>query len=196
MSQTQINKNIIPITNDEITKAFNQLLIEYENQGSKIATKNEVVEKQKNRELLSKTVDYTVDNIVNDMASLQLSFGSVIGDLAANLSIESAKLLELKKAIAFEQEHLQHLNKVRLVSDALHILNQKQEEQIKMLKAKTTREKNELEQEIIKVKRKWQKEQQERAVIMEEKKEQKILERAKEEAMKKINACSKESYRI
>lgn len=78
--------------------------------------------------LLSRTVDYTVDNIVNGMASLQLGFGSVISELAENLTTELAKLAELKKEIAVEQEQLQHHNKIRLVADALHILNQEQEE--------------------------------------------------------------------
>lgn len=182
MSQAQENKIIKSISKDEITKTFNQLLIEYENKGLSIATKEEMLAKQKDQKLLSKTADYTVDKIVNGMASLQLSFGSVIGELAENLTDESAKLTELKKAIAVEQEHLQHLKKVRLIADALHILNQEQEEQIKTLRTKTTREKIELEQEVQKARKAWQQDQQELAIVMKEKEEEMMLERVKEEA--------------
>lgn len=182
MSQAQENKTIKSISKDEITRTFNQLLIEYENKGLKIATKEEMVAKQEDQKLLSKTADYTVGNIVNGMAALQLSFGSVIGKLAENLTDESTKLTELKKAIAVEQEHLQHLKKVRLIADALHILNQEQEEQIKILKTNTTREKIELEQEIQKVRQAWQQEQQELAIVMAEKEERMMQDRVKEEA--------------
>ena len=64
------------------------------------------------------------------MASLQLSFGSVMNELADNLTAESYKQNELKKAIAVEKEHLLQLNQVRLVADALHILNQEHQDKI------------------------------------------------------------------
>lgn len=63
---------------DKIMSAFNKLLVDYRQRESRVATREEEAEKAKNQELLAKAVDYTVDNIVNSMASLQLDFGNII----------------------------------------------------------------------------------------------------------------------
>ena len=155
MSQTNVKDS-----KDTIATAFNQLLHQYQQTESRIATKEEEVEKNKNKQLLSKTIDYTVDNIINGMASLQLSFGGVVSELAENLAAESNKLEELKKAIAVEQEHLEQLNKVRLVADALHIFSREHQEKVATLKAKTEQEKEAIAKEIERVRKEWLKEQQ------------------------------------
>ena len=100
MNQPQVKDN-----KDAIVTAFGQLLTNYQTNESKIATKEEEAEKTKNQQLLNKTLDYTVDNIINGMASLQLSFGSAVNDLADNLTVESNKLEELQKAISVEKEY-------------------------------------------------------------------------------------------
>jgi hypothetical protein len=92
---TQDSKN-------QILTAFNRLLHEYQQQESKVATKEEEAEKVKDRELLIKTTDYTVDNIINGMAALQLNFGGIINELTTELTTESDKLEELKKSIEVE----------------------------------------------------------------------------------------------
>ncbi len=167
---------------DAICTAFNQLLNQYQKSESKIATKEEEAEKNKNQQLLSKTLDYTVDNIVNGMASLQLSFGSVVNELADNLTVESNKLDELQKAIAVEQEHLEQLNKVRLVADALHILNQEHQEKITSLQARTTVEKEAIEKEIAQNRKHWKKEQKEFEIRVQEVQEVLVREREDEQA--------------
>lgn len=144
---------------DTIAIAFNQLLHQYQQNDSKIATKEEEAEKKKNQQLLSKTRDYTVDRIVNGMAALQLSFSGIVAELADNLTTESNKLDELKKAIAVEQNHLQELNKVRLVADALHILNQEHQEKIVSLRTQTAREKETIAKEIAQTRKEWKQEQ-------------------------------------
>ena len=151
-----------------IAIAFKQLLDRYQQSESRIATKEEEAEKNRNQQLLNKTVDYTVDNIVNGMASLQLNFGSQIDRLAQNLTTESNKLEELKKAIAVEQERLQQLNQVRIVVDALHILEQKHREEMASLQAETRQEKETIEKEILQTKKEWTKEQQQFEIRVKE----------------------------
>jgi hypothetical protein len=56
---------------------------------SKVSTKGEEAEKEKNQELIKVASTYTVDSIVNGMASLQLNFGSIINDVSARLTTES-----------------------------------------------------------------------------------------------------------
>ena len=144
-----------------IAKAFTSLLEQYQQGKSKIATKEEEAQKKQNQELLAKTSDYTVDQIVNNTASLQLSFGNVVNDLANKLTTESNKEDELEKAIVVEQEHLQQLDRLRLVADALYILHQQQQEKKVALATSTAKEKEVIEQEIAKTRQEWAKEQAE-----------------------------------
>lgn len=155
--------NLIETNNsrEAIAIAFSQLLEQYQKNQSQIATKEEEAEKAQNLVLLAKTKDYTVDNIVNGMASLQLSFGNVIGELAKELGGESHKLGELKKAIAVEREYLERLKQVRLVADALYILNQEHQGKKSDLKANTAQVKETIEAEIVQTKQKWEIEERE-----------------------------------
>jgi len=52
---------------EQILKAFRQLLAEQKQIESKVATKEEEAEKEKNKELLEVASTYTVDSIVNGM---------------------------------------------------------------------------------------------------------------------------------
>ncbi|MEM8829052.1 MAG: hypothetical protein AAGE96_06815 [Cyanobacteria bacterium P01_G01_bin.19] len=167
---------------DFICQAFDQLLDRYRKNESKIATREEEAEKSKNKQLLHKTLNYTVDNIVNGMASLQLNFSSVIDELANNLTVESHKLGELEKAIAVEKNHLEKLNQIRLVADALYILNQKHQQEISSLKAKTAQEKEAIEQEILQTRKHWKKEQQEFDNRVREAQEILVKQREEEQA--------------
>lgn len=177
MNQTNVKDN-----KDAIVAAFGQLLTQYQKNESKIATKEEEAEKNKNQQLLNKTLDYTVDNIINGMASLQLSFGSAVNELADNLTIESNKLEELQKAIAVEKEYLKQLNQVRLVADALHILAREHQEKISSLQAQTAREKETIEKEMSQTRKYWAKEQDEFETRVKEAAELLAKQREQEEA--------------
>ena len=156
-----MNQPSVKDNKDKIVAAFEQLFNQYQKGESKIATKEEEAEKSKNQQLLSKTSDYTVDNIINGMASLQLSFGSTTNELAENLTTESNKLEELQKAIFVEREYLKQLNQVRLVADALHILEREHQEKLLSLQARTIAEKETIEKEITQTRKYWKKEEEE-----------------------------------
>ncbi|MDJ0532476.1 MAG: hypothetical protein QNJ70_08260 [Xenococcaceae cyanobacterium MO_207.B15] len=150
-----------PEGKDRILAAFNQLLQQYQKAESKVATKEEAAEKIKNQELVTKATDYTVDNIVNGMALLQLEFGSAINGLTENLTTESIKLEELKKAIAVEKNHLQQLSQVRIVADTLHILQQEHQGKLRLLEEKTSKQQEEITKEAENYRKQWEKEQAE-----------------------------------
>ena len=150
-----------PEGKDRILAAFNQLLQQYQKAESKVATKEEAAEKIKNQELVTKATDYTVDNIVNGMALLQLEFGSAINGLTENLTTESIKLEELKKAIAVEKNHLQQLSQVRIVADTLHILQQEHQGKLRLLEEKTSQQQEEISKEAENYRKQWEKEQAE-----------------------------------
>ena len=166
----------------EILKAFKELMTEYEQQGSRVATKEEEAEKAKNEELLETVSGYTVDNIVNSMATLQLDFGTAINHLAENLQGESSKLDQLKSAIAVEQENLEQLQKIRLVADALYILRQEHQERQQSLELKTNQEREAIEKDMAQTRRAWEKEQQEFERKIQEQAAQRDQQREQEKA--------------
>jgi DNA repair exonuclease SbcCD ATPase subunit len=145
----------------QILAAFRQLLTASAQIESKVATKEEEAEKEKNKQLLEVASTYTVDSIVNGMASLQLDFGSIIADLSQRLSAESSKLEELKRAIAVETENLEQLRKIRLVADALYILRQEHQEKMQALTDDTTRQQEAIEKDMTQTRKAWEKEQAE-----------------------------------
>ena len=177
-----MNPTNVKDSKEAICVAFEQLLDRYQTSEFKITTKEEEAEKHKDRQLLSKTLNYTVDNIVNGMASLQLNFSNVVNELAENLTVESNKLEELQKAIAVERKHLKQLNQVRLVADALHILKREHQEKIAFLQAKTLQAKETLNKEITQNRQHWQNEQNEFETKVRESRELLIRQREEEQA--------------
>lgn len=154
---------------EQIMTAFAKLLSEHKKGESKVATKEEEAEKAKNQELLEQAATYTVDNIVNSMASLQLDFGRTLNELSQKLDTESYKLDDLKRAITVQKEQLEQVRKVRLVADALHILRQEHQEQLRLLENNTAKQQEAIEKEIAQTHKIWEKEQQEfEAKIAEE----------------------------
>jgi DNA repair exonuclease SbcCD ATPase subunit len=146
---------------DQIMTAFGKLLTEYKKAESKVATKEEEAEKQKNKKLLEVASTYTVNNIVNGMASLQLEFGNTINEISETLDKESSKLDELKKAISVKTEQLEQLRQVRLVADVLYILRQEHQEKLRILQNNTTTQQEAIDKEMAKTRKAWEKEQQE-----------------------------------
>ncbi|MGK7872966.1 MAG: hypothetical protein AB4426_06540 [Xenococcaceae cyanobacterium] len=167
---------------EQIMAAFGKLLAEHQKGESKVATKEEEAEKEKNKQLLEKASEYTVDNIVNGMASLQLDFGNIINELSQTLATESSKLEELKRAISVETEKLEQLRQVRLVADALHILRQEHQEKLGTLENNTASQREALDKEMGQTRKAWEKEQQEFEVKVTEEAELLAKQREKKAA--------------
>ncbi|MFP4007357.1 MAG: hypothetical protein ACLFV6_05025 [Spirulinaceae cyanobacterium] len=163
----------------QILTAFRQLLAQQQQIASKVATKEEEAEKEKNKELLEVAATYTVDSIVNGMASLQLDFGSIINELSQRLGSESEKLDTLKRAISVETENLAQLRKVRLVADALYILRQEHQEKIKALQDNINQQREALGKNISQTRKAWENEQAEWEIRIEE--EAQIIAKQREE---------------
>ncbi len=172
---------LLKVSKEQIMASFQQLLLQYQNNEIKVETKEEQAEKEKNKELLKVASTYTVDNIVNGMASLQLDFGNIIQSLEVKLSSESDKLDELKRGINVESSNLEQLKKVRLVADALYILRQEHQEKIRILEQKTNLQQERLEKQVFSTKKQWQKEAQDFAVKIKETAELIAKQRAKEQ---------------
>jgi hypothetical protein len=70
---------------EQIFKAFGQILTDRKKIDSKIATKEEQAEKEKNKQLLEVASTYTSDSIVKGLADLQLKNGMRITAKSANV---------------------------------------------------------------------------------------------------------------
>ncbi len=163
-----MNKIASRDSKEKILEAFKQLLTEKKKIESKIATKEQEAEKEKNKEILQAASTYTVDSIVKGLADLQLEFGSIVTGLSTKLIGETSKLNELKRAIEIETQHLQELQEIRIVADALHILTQEHQENLKALEQKTAIEREALEKQQTIIRKSWQKEQEEYETALQE----------------------------
>lgn len=152
----------------KIMQSFQQILAEKKKIESKVATREEEAEKAKNKQLLEVAATYTIDSIVKGLADLQLDFGSIINGVNEKLTTESLKLDELKRALEIENQHLQELQQIRIVADALHILTQEHQEKLTSLEQNAANQREILEKDTTEKHKVWQKEQQEFEAIIAE----------------------------
>lgn len=167
---------------DQILKAFQQILTDRQKLDSKIATKEEEAEKEKNKQVLEVAATYTVDSIVKGLANLQLEFGSIVSGLSERLTTEASKIDELKRAIEIESQHLQELQQIRVVADALHILTQEHQEKLKTLEQNAANQREALEKDKSEKNKAWQREQEEFEIAIREYNELLVKERQRQEA--------------
>jgi hypothetical protein len=166
----------------KILQALQTILAERSHLVSRIATREEEAEKAQNQNILATVSQYTADSIVRGLADLQLEFGNAVTGLSTQLSTETTKLNELSRAIAVEMQHLQDLQQTRVVADALYLLNQEHQEQLRILEQRTTRDREALNQEMAQVRKVWQQEQQEFEATLTETDELQQQERQQQEA--------------
>lgn len=176
-----MTKVVVKDSKAKILEAFQQILAERQKIDSKVATKEEEAEKEKNKIVLEAASHYTSDSIVRELADLQLEFGSVINGLSTRLTTETSKLDELKRAIEVETQQLQELQKTRVVADALHILTQEHQENLQRLEHTAASDREILEKESAQTRKTWQKEQEEYEVLLTESNELLGRERQRQE---------------
>ena len=145
----------------QIIKAFHQLLEEKEQLPSKIATKEELAEKTKDKQVVETASTYTVEGIIKGLADLQLHFSGDINELEAKLVNEFHKLDEVQRAIEVETKHFEELRHIRIAAEALNILEQEHQEQAQALEEEIKQERQSLDLETTEKQRQWQKEQKE-----------------------------------
>ncbi|MBW4601700.1 MAG: hypothetical protein KME29_19530 [Calothrix sp. FI2-JRJ7] len=145
----------------QLMQAFEQIIAPRKQLESKIATKLEVAEKAKNKQILEAASTYTVDSIVKSLADLQLEFGGIVNSLSEKLAKENSKLDELNRGIEIETALLQEIQQVRVVADAVDILTQEHQEKLKTLEQDTQNKREALSKEAAQARKDWLKEQAE-----------------------------------
>jgi hypothetical protein len=145
---------IVKDSKTEILAELNRIL-DRDRPSSKVATKEEEAQLAKNKEIVARAANYTVDTIVKGMADLQLEFGSIVSELSEKLTSEVDKLTEAKQAIEIETQHRAELQKIRVVADALYIITQEHQQSLKAIEQQLTSEQEELVKEQTQVRKNW-----------------------------------------
>ncbi len=167
---------------EQIFKTFQQILTDRKKIDSRIATKEEEAEKAKNKQVLEVASTYTIDSIVKGLADVQLEFGNIVNGISEKLLTEASKLDELKRAIDIETQHLQEIQKIRVVADALHLLTQEHQENLKLLEQNATNHREALAKDSTEKHKLWEKEQEEFDSAVREYNELLTKERQRQEA--------------
>jgi hypothetical protein len=175
-----MNQFALKDSKEQLMTAFQQIIAERKKLEFKIATRQEEAEKERNIQILETASAYTVDSIVKGLADLQLEFGSIVTGLSEKLATENYKLDELKQALEIETQHLQELQQIRIVADALHILNQEHQEKLKLLEQDTASYREAIEKEIAQTRKNWQQAQAENEITLQAQNELLIKERQQE----------------
>ncbi|HEY9606244.1 MAG TPA: hypothetical protein V6C85_31850, partial [Allocoleopsis sp.] len=89
---------------------------------------------------------------------------------------------ELRKAIAIETQHLEALQQVRIVADALHLLTQEHQENLKTLEQNAVNQRDAIEKDSAQKRKQWEREQEEFGSTIQEQAALLTKERQRQEA--------------
>ena len=167
---------------DQVFNAFQKILTDRKKLGPKIATKEEEAETARNKQVLKAASVYTVDGIVKGLADLQLEFGGIVNQLSEKLTAEASKLGELEQAIEIETLHLQTLQHIRVVADALHLMTQEHQTKLKTLEQAGADKQAALVKEMAELRSRWAKEQADFENTIQEQTERLTRERERQDA--------------
>jgi hypothetical protein len=146
-------------TKQHLLDAFQQLFEARKPYPSRLATREEVAEKERDKRVVEAASTYTVESVVKGLAELQLHFGENIEGLAARLSTEIRKLEDVRRAIEVETRHLEDLRHITIAAEALNILTQEHQENARAFAADTARQRETLERDMTEKRQAWHKEQ-------------------------------------
>ena len=148
------------LTPEQILRAFRQLLAE-RSKLPRVVTREQVAERGRDDEAVSLASALTVESIVKGMADLQLAFDGTAEGLADTLVSEAAKLAQVRRAIEFEQSHLEELGHVEIAANALDILVQEKTAEAVAYEEHSTRQRETFNQEVTAQRAAWGRERQE-----------------------------------
>ncbi len=143
-----------------ILKEFEKLRADYQSVSQKVATKQEIAARQKDKDLVQQASTYTHDSIFQFLAQLQSSFGQSIEDLTQKMTSEVEKLAHIQQAIQVEKQRLTNLCHTQIAAEALNILQQEHQKTLTVTAEEHSQKIEVLEKEISQQRDIWQKQQQ------------------------------------
>jgi len=156
-----------PTSREEIQKAFSSLVKAHDRAASQITTKAEEAVRAQDKRVVERASGYTVKNIINGLAELQLEFGTNLEALADRMESESRKLDELKRAITVESDRLSAVKEVTVAAEALAILKQDHARRLAEFEEEQTTALEDLSNEMTEQRAEWTREHEEHALSVQ-----------------------------
>jgi hypothetical protein len=144
---------------DHIARAFQQLVSERKKL-TKIVTKEEAAEKARDKASVDAASTLTIERIVKEFADLQLSVDRMAEESANTLLAETAKLAQVHRAIKVETAHMRELAHTEIAANALDILTQAKQAEIRAFEAQAAQQEEAFAQEVAAQREAWEKEEQ------------------------------------
>ena len=165
-------------TKAEILNAYNQLADEKKALESQVknaqkpapaTTTTATVVKEEPKAVMSATpnkdkVNFTIANL----DSLQLGFGSAVSELSEKLTIEAAKLAEIREGVAEEIADLQVLHTLEVGEDTFEELIDSYETSSKAFSEELRQRQEAYQQEVQTLTKTWNKEQEQHGITIKE----------------------------
>ena len=143
-----------------LLKQFEALRAEQKQQETRIATREQLDSRERDRALVRETAAHTTETLFQTLAKLQTTFEETSDRLARNMAAEVKRLADIQRAREVEQARLISLNNVRLAAEALDILRQEHQQALQTLDARYQKQFEQLNQEISQQRRAWTEEQE------------------------------------
>jgi hypothetical protein len=143
-----------------LLKQFEALRAEQKQQEARIATREQLDSRERDRALVRETAAHTTETLFQTLAKLQTTFEETNDRLARNMAAEVKRLADIQRAREVEQARLISLNNVRLAAEALDILRQEHQQALQTLDARYQKQFEQLDQETSQQRRAWTEEQE------------------------------------
>jgi len=166
----------------QVLSAFQTLLAQRQNQPSKVATRQEEADRATDRQIVATVAQYSPEGLVRGLTDLQEVVGDTVAQLTLQLSDQIQTLQDLQRSIAVEQQRRQNLQQVRVVADALYLLNQEYQENLSLLEQRISQDRETLDQAQQSTRKGWEQEQAAFAQRIAEEVERRDQERQRQEA--------------
>lgn len=143
-----------------LLKQFEALRAEQKQQETRIATKEQLDSRERDRALVRETAAHTPETLFQALAKLQTTFEETSDRLTKTMAAEVKRLSDIQRAREVEQARLVSLNNVRLATEALDILRQEHQQALQTFDARYQKQFEHLNQEMNQQRRAWTEEQE------------------------------------
>ena len=143
-----------------LLKQFEALRAEQKQQETRIATREQLDSRERDRALVRETAAHTSETLFQALAKLQTTFEETSDRLVKNMVAEVKRLADIQRAREVEQARLISLNHARLAAEALDILRQEHQQALQTLDARYQKQFEQLGQEMGQQRRAWTEDQE------------------------------------
>ena len=170
-------------TKKEMLEAYDEVLQQLQEKRAAELKPEKAIEEKKIEEAVEVTDSLSTEGIVQEVSTLKLEIGRLLGQLSDSLEEEVSKYRQVKQAVEAKQNELQEIYEIEKSALSLAALIDAQHQKRQQTEAELTARKEELTREIETLRKEWGKEKQLHEAEIKERDgdERKRREREKEE---------------